>query len=101
MPLANRQDKLIQVSWAIKDFEFNFGRKPEGLWLSETAVDIENLEILAESGIKFTILSPAQALRIRKLNPNLDAKGWIDMENKKINTRMPYLCRLPNGSAIN
>ena len=101
MPLANKQDKLIQVSWAIKDFEFNFGRKPEGIWLSETAVDIETLEILAESGIKFTILSPAQALRIRKLNPDLDAKGWIDVKNGKINTRMPYLCGLPNGSVIN
>ncbi len=101
MPLANRQDKLIQVSWAIKDFEFNFGRKPEGIWLSETAVDIETLEILAESGIKFTILSPAQALRIRKLNLDRYTKGWTDVENGKINTRMPYLCRLPNGSFIN
>ena len=63
MPLANRRDKDTQVLWGIRDFEHRFGRKPEGMWLPETAVDLETLEVLAEHGIKFTILAPHQASR--------------------------------------
>jgi len=61
MPLANTRDKRTQVLWGIRDFEYRFKRFPEGMWLAETAVDIETLEILAEMGIKFTILAPGQA----------------------------------------
>ena len=118
MPLADRNDKYIQVIWAVKDFEANFKRKPEGMWLSETAVDYETLEILSDLGIKFTILSPDQALKIRRLpkkdelqdnspgnltgNPsvNLDL-AWTDVSDGSINTRMPYLCRLAGGRSIN
>ena len=66
MPLANERDKQTQVKWGIKDFEYRFGRKPEGIWLAETAVDDDTLRVLVENGIKFTILSPYQAQRIRK-----------------------------------
>jgi alpha-amylase/alpha-mannosidase (GH57 family) len=68
MPLANGRDKRTQVLWGIRDFEHRFGRKPEGMWLAETAVDLESLELLAEHGVRFTILSPYQARRIRRLN---------------------------------
>ena len=50
-----------QVVWGIADFEYRFGRKPEGMWLPETAVDLETLDVLAEQGIRFTILAPYQA----------------------------------------
>ena len=66
MPLANRRDKETQVIWGIKDFEYRFGRFPEGMWLAETAVDTETLEVLAEQGIRYTILAPRQAKAIRK-----------------------------------
>lgn len=66
MPLANEHDKDTQIKWGIKDFEYRFGRKPEGMWLAETAVDDDTLRLLEENGIKFTILSPYQALKIRK-----------------------------------
>ena len=59
LPLANRRDKVTQVKWGITDFESRFGRKPEGMWLPETAVDTETLEVLAENGIRFTILGSA------------------------------------------
>ena len=49
----------------MRDFESRFGRKPEGMWLPETAVDTETLEVLAENGIQFTILAPRQAQRMR------------------------------------
>ncbi len=66
MPLANERDKQTQVKWGIKDFEYRFGRQPEGIWLAETAVDDNTLRVLVENGIKFTILSPYQAQKIRK-----------------------------------
>ena len=76
MPLANARDKRTQIIWGIKDFEFRFKRKPEGMWLAETAVDLETLEIMAEQGIKFTVLAPHQAKRIR---PTDQEMLWRDV----------------------
>lgn len=61
LPLASREDKITQVEWGLADFEYQFGHKPMGMWLPETAVDLETLNILAEHGIEFTILAPWQA----------------------------------------
>src|SRR5690606_12695032 len=66
MPLANERDKRTQILWGIRDFEYRFGRSPEGMWLAETAVDIDTLEALAEHNIKFTILAPRQAKAFRR-----------------------------------
>lgn len=60
LPLASRRDKQIEVRWGIRDFERRFGRSPEGMWLPETAVDGETLDVLAEAGIRFTILARHQ-----------------------------------------
>ncbi len=96
LPLANRRDKETQVIWGIKDFEYRFGRKPEGMWLAETAVDTETLEILAEQGIKYTILAPRQAKAFRKIGD----KDWIHIQNDSVETRRPYRCALPSGKSI-
>ncbi len=96
MPLANTRDKRTQVLWGIKDFEYRFKRFPEGMWLAETAVDIETLEILAEMGIKFTILAPGQAAKSRKIGTG----KWKDVSGSRIDPTMPYLCRLPSGRTI-
>jgi alpha-amylase/alpha-mannosidase (GH57 family) len=92
MPLATRRDKETQVKWGIYDFEKRFGRKPEGMWLAETAVDLETLEVLEENGISFTILAPNQARRFKHLNDD----AWTD----GIDSRRPYMCKLPNGKTI-
>jgi len=60
MPLASRRDKVTEVRWGIADFRRRFGRDPEGMWLPETAVDPETLDVLAAEGIAFTILAPHQ-----------------------------------------
>jgi alpha-amylase/alpha-mannosidase (GH57 family) len=60
MPLANDRDRVTQIRWGIQDFEHRFGRKPEGMWLAETAVDTPTLESLVEHGLTFTVLSPFQ-----------------------------------------
>lgn len=96
MPLANRRDKITQVRWAIADFESRFRRKPEGMWLAETAVDLETLAILATHGIRFTILSPFQASRVRPIG----RASWSDVRGGRIDPSRPYLCRLPGGESI-
>jgi len=97
MPLCNRRDKVTQVRWGKADFTRRFGRAPEGMWLAETAVDVETLEVLAAEGIKFTILSPYQAKRFRPL----DGKGeWQDALGARIDPTRAYQCRLPPGAAI-
>jgi alpha-amylase/alpha-mannosidase (GH57 family) len=96
MPLASRRDKRTQVLWGIQDFIFRFRRRPEGMWLPETAVDIETLEILAEQGIVFTILSPKQASRTRPIHDS----RWTDVSTGNIDCSRPYQCSLPSGGSI-
>ncbi len=96
MPLANLADKRTQVYWGVKDFERRFGRRPEGMWLAETAVDLETLEVLAEEGIQFTILSPHQAHRIR---PRQGEK-WQKIGDGGIDTSCAYRQVLPSGKSI-
>lgn len=86
MPLANYHDKDTQVKWGIRDFEYRFGRKPEGIWLAETAVDDETLKVLVENGIKFTVLSPYQALKMKKLTD----KEWQDVSWGNIDPARSY-----------
>lgn len=93
MPLANQRDKITQVIWGIEDFEYRFGRKPTGMWLAETACDIETLEILAEQDIVYTILAPNQAAAFRKTG----SETWQTTAENGINTRRPYLIQLPSG----
>ncbi len=96
LPLANSRDKRTQVAWGIEDFRSRFGRPPEGLWLPETAVDLETLGILAEFGVRFTILSPYQAHLVRP-----KAGGdWIDVAGGRIDPARPYELKLPSGRAI-
>lgn len=93
LPLANDRDKRTQVRWGVRDFECRFGRKPEAMWLPETAVDIASLEALAAEGITFTILEPHQAARWR----GLDEEEW---HTGDLDPTTPYLCRLPSGRSI-
>ena len=96
LPLANRRGKYTQVLWGIRDFERRFGRKPEGMWLPETAVDLESLDTLAEQGIRFTILAPHQAARVRPIG----ADKWQDVDGGKIDPTMAYTVYLPSGRRI-
>lgn len=96
LPLANRRDKETQVRWGIRDFEHRFGRKPEGMWLAETACDKETLEVLADNGIQFTILSPYQAKRWRFL----DGSGWTSCENGAVPTGRAYLYQQHRGRPL-
>jgi len=93
MPLANSRDKRTQVIWGIKDFESRFQRAPEAMWLAETAVDLETLDILAEHGMKYAILAPHQAARFRKIGEEQWTEGAIDPSRA-------YRCELPSKRSI-
>ena len=96
LPLANQRDKHTQILWGIRDFEHRFERKPEGMWLPEAAVDQATLDVLAERGVLFTILSPYQAKRVRPMGE----EEWVDVGLGTIDPRMPYLQHLSGGRSI-
>jgi (1->4)-alpha-D-glucan 1-alpha-D-glucosylmutase len=96
LPLANARDRQTQVLWGIRDFEHRFGRSPEGMWLPETAVDLATLEDLAANGIRFTILSPHQAARVRQPGQG----EWHELDGGRIDTRRTYVHHLPSGRSI-
>ncbi|HET6145614.1 MAG TPA: DUF3536 domain-containing protein [Candidatus Acidoferrales bacterium] len=96
LPLANYRDKVTQVRWGIQDFEHRFRRKPEGMWLPETAVNMETLSVLADNGIKFTILAPRQAKAIRRRG----SRAWEDVSGERIDPSRAYYVQLPSRKKI-
>lgn len=96
MPLANPRDRQTQVIWGIRDFQHRFGRVPEGMWLPEGAVDLQTLEVLAAHGLKFTILSPFSAKRVRSIN----GTKWKDVSGGQIDPSRAYKMALPSGRSI-
>jgi alpha-amylase/alpha-mannosidase (GH57 family) len=97
LPLSNLRDRQTQVLWGLKDFEHRFGRAAEGMWLPETAVDELTLETLADAGVKFTILAPHQAARVRKLG----GIRSFSVEGGNVDPTRAYVYRLPSGREIN
>ena len=96
LPLANPRDVRTQVVWGVRDFVHRFGRRPEGMWLPETAVDLASLEALAAEGIAFTVLAPHQASHVRKIGD----ETWKDVQPSAVDPTMPYRVALPSGAAI-
>ncbi len=97
MPLATRRDKYTQVYWGLRDFQHHFGRSPEGMWLAETAVDLETLDIMAELGLSFTILAPHQARQVRRLGQ----EDWQDVSGGRLDPTTAYVVNLPSGRQMN
>jgi alpha-amylase/alpha-mannosidase (GH57 family) len=129
MPLASPRDRVTQIRWGIADYEFNYGRQPEGMWLAETAADTATLEAMAQNGIRFTVLAPHQCKRVRPLEkpapvstsasasnastdatpaalaavapPEAPAAGaWTDTPDSSVDTTRPYLARFASGASI-
>ncbi len=97
MPLANTRDRITQIRWGIVDYQQHYGVPPEGMWLAETAADIETLELLADHGIKFTVLAPHQCKAIRQLK---DGGDWMPTPNATVDTSRPYLMRFESGVSL-
>jgi alpha-amylase/alpha-mannosidase (GH57 family) len=104
MPLASERDARTQIRWGIADFQFRFGRKPEGMWLAETAVNRAILDLMAQEGIKFTVLAPSQCARVRKIttpskSPDVEIP-WIETPDATVDPTHPYVVPLEEGRSI-
>ncbi len=87
MPHASKRDKITQIRWAKSFFERHFGRKPEGMWLAETAINMETVECLVDEGFTFAILSPNQAESFRFMDGNSE---WNNADHAGFDPRHPY-----------
>lgn len=96
LPLADARDRLTQVRWGIADFQRRFGRKPEGMWLPECAVDTPTLADLAREGIAFVVLAPHQADAVRPLG----MREWRKVDERTLETGRAYRIVLPGGRTI-
>jgi alpha-amylase/alpha-mannosidase (GH57 family) len=90
LPLATRRDRQTQIRWGIREFEVRFGRRPEAMWMPETAVDAQSMELLVQAGMRYVILSPAQALRWRPVGES----RWISAAEAELDPRRPYRWQL-------
>jgi alpha-amylase/alpha-mannosidase (GH57 family) len=96
LPLSNTRDKQTEIRWGVRDFVARYGRAPEGMWLSEAAVDLETLDLMAGEGLTFAVLAPYQADRVRPIG----SEEWHDASAGRIDTTRAYLQRLPSGRTI-
>ena len=87
LPLAGRRDKETLVRWGLSDFKARFGRPARGMWLPETAVDDETLDVLAAEGVELTILSPSQAEAVRCVGE----ETWAEVSSETLDPKTPYL----------
>jgi hypothetical protein len=87
LPLAPERDVRTQLRWGAADFRARFGREPEGLWFPETAVDEAVLAIAAEEGVRFTVLAPTQAARVRPLGSD---DPWQELDGEPVDARRTY-----------
>jgi len=92
LPLCNERDRLTQVVWGIADFRFRFGREPEALWLPETAANDATLALLIDQGLRYVILAPEQAKRIRV------GSEWLDVSGGKVDTTRAVRFEHPDSS---
>jgi alpha-amylase/alpha-mannosidase (GH57 family) len=101
MPLASERDRITQIRWGIADYVNHYGSPPEGMWLAETAADSRSLELMAEHGIKFTVLAPHQCRRARVLdNAPGGGEAWTETPGASVDTTRPYLVRFASGASI-
>ena len=107
LPLANARDRVTQIRWGIADYRHRFGHAPEGMWLAETAADTGTLELLAQEGIRFTVLAPRQCKRVRALsggkvgsNEGKPTGDWIPSPNATVDPTHPYLVRFDSGTSL-
>ena len=126
MPLATERDARTQIRWGIADFRHRFGRKPEGMWLAETAVSRKVLDLMAREGIKFTVLAPHQCARVRRMSAEEVARRraaedhhrrasdppvaavveepagpWTETAGAIVDPTHPYVVKLDEGRSIN
>ena len=76
LPLDKIEDARLQINWGIEDFIWRYGRDPEGMWLPEAAINSKVIDLLAEAGIRFVVLSPWQCSSVE--NPDTHEMESLD-----------------------
>jgi alpha-amylase/alpha-mannosidase (GH57 family) len=101
LPLCNSRDQRTQVRWGLADFRYRFGREPESMWLPETACNDDVLGLLIDAGLRFVILAPQQARRVRSCmteipvcpgqsEANSPSQQWQTVDANTIDTSCAY-----------
>ncbi len=98
LPLCSDRDLITQVRWGLADFRHRFGREAESMWCPETAVDERTMRVLADHGMKYVLLSPYQAARVRPCASEA-GKPWTDVSGGRIDPGVAYRWRASDGSA--
>ena len=122
LPLCNERDRLTQVVWGMADFRFRFGREPEALWLPETAANDATLALLIDQGLRYVILAPEQAKRVKvgdekgigigvaseeqtpigvsggRVDGTDESGGWVNVSGGRVDTTRPYRFEHPDGT---
>jgi alpha-amylase/alpha-mannosidase (GH57 family) len=94
LPLCNERDLRTQIRWGIADFQHRFGRRPEAQWLPETACNDAVMNALIDEGLRFVILAPHQAGRLRAIGNT----EWREVNEHSIDTSIPYRYSHRDGS---
>ncbi|HEX5706909.1 MAG TPA: DUF3536 domain-containing protein [Pyrinomonadaceae bacterium] len=94
LPLANARDLRTEIRWGMTDFRLRFRREPEAMWLPETACNDAVLCALIEEGLKYVILSPRQAARVRAGG----ADEWQDVTDGRVDATRAYKFLHRDGS---
>jgi len=95
LPLCNERDLRTEIRWGMGDFRSRFGREPEAMWLPETACNAATLDALIDENLRYVILSPFQAERVRPVGTEV----WRSVIDGQIDTSVPYLYRHTEDSA--
>ncbi len=96
LPLCTKEDARTQILWGLDDFNRRFGREAQGMWLSETAINPMVVDLLAECGVSFVILSPWQCRAISK-----DESSIQELNGKPAPYDRPFLLQGKSGKTIN
>ncbi len=104
LPLCNERDRRTQIRWGIADFRYRFGRDPEAMWLPETACNDRVLGALIDEGMRFVILAPHQAARVRdryrtgSCSDRVDSADWRTVDENSIDISVAYHYSHRDGS---
>ncbi|HEX8459320.1 MAG TPA: DUF3536 domain-containing protein [Pyrinomonadaceae bacterium] len=94
LPLCNERDRRTEIRWGLADFRRRFNREPESLWLPETAANDATLGALIDENLKYVILSPFQAERVRPRG----SETWLSIVDGQMDTTIPYRYLHRDGS---
>ena len=94
LPLCNERDRQTQIRWGLADFRDRFAREPESMWLPETACNDQVMNALIDAGLRFVILAPNQAARVRAS----DGSEWREVSELTVDTSVAYRCSHRDGS---